>query len=83
MSNRIDLLYVRDVIESIEAIFDYTRQIGYKDFSSDRMRFSSVIREFEIIGETIGKLPEQLKNEYPLVPWQDIKDFRNLLIHEN
>ncbi|KAF0220685.1 MAG: hypothetical protein FD174_1009 [Geobacteraceae bacterium] len=82
MSNRTDILYVRDIIESIEAILDYTRSITYEAFSTERMRYSAVIREFEIIGEAIGKLPENLKDEYPLVPWQDIKDFRNLLIHE-
>jgi uncharacterized protein with HEPN domain len=51
-------------------------------FVQDRMRYSAVIREFEIIGEAVGKLPEELKGEYPEIPWQDIKDFRNLLAHE-
>ena len=46
------------------------------------MRCSAVIREFEIIGEAVGKLPEHLKEQFSAVPWQDIKDFRNLLIHE-
>jgi uncharacterized protein with HEPN domain len=41
-----------------------------------------VIREFEIIGEAAGKLPEALKGRRPDVEWQDIKDFRNLLTHE-
>jgi uncharacterized protein with HEPN domain len=41
-----------------------------------------VIREFEIIGEAVGKLPEALKQRRPDVEWQDIKDFRNLLTHE-
>jgi uncharacterized protein with HEPN domain len=43
------------------------------------MRYSAVIREFEIIGEAVGKLATELKQAYPDVPWQDIKDFRNLL----
>jgi uncharacterized protein with HEPN domain len=46
------------------------------------MRYSAVIREFEIIGEAVGKLPMELKAGYPGIPWQDIKDFRNLLAHE-
>jgi uncharacterized protein with HEPN domain len=41
-----------------------------------------VIREFEVIGEAVGKLPENLKGRRPDVEWQDIKDFRNLLTHE-
>jgi uncharacterized protein with HEPN domain len=46
------------------------------------MRYSAVIREFEIIGEAVGKLGSELKQAYPDVPWQDFKDFRNLLVHE-
>ena len=51
-------------------------------FCDDRKTYSAVIREFEIIGEAVGKLPQDLKEQYPTVPWQDIKDFRNVLIHE-
>ena len=38
--------------------------------------------EFEIIGEAVGKLSAELKQAYPDILWQDIKDFRNLLAHE-
>jgi uncharacterized protein with HEPN domain len=41
-----------------------------------------VIREFEIIGEAVSKLTPALKDDYPDIPWQDIKDFRNLMAHE-
>jgi uncharacterized protein with HEPN domain len=41
-----------------------------------------VIREFEIIGEAVGKLPDEIKQKRADVEWQDIKDFRNLLTHE-
>ncbi len=46
------------------------------------MRSAAVIREFEIIGEAVGKLPDELKSRFPDIPWREIKDFRNLLIHE-
>lgn len=82
MSNRTDILYVIDILESIEAIFLYTKEISYDTFISDRMRYSAVIREFEIIGEAVGKLSDDLKNEHNQVKWQDIKDFRNMLTHE-
>lgn len=56
--------------------------IAYEDFSNNRMLYSAVIREFEIIGEAIGKLSDSLKEEYSEMNWQDIKDFRNILAHE-
>jgi len=82
MSKRSNRLYCRDILESGEAIKNYVEGIDFRDFTQDRMRHSAVIREFEIIGEAVGKLSDTLKQAFPEVPWQDIKDFRNLLIHE-
>lgn len=82
MSKRSPLLYCRDILESGGAIDSYVRGLTFDAFVLDRMRYSAVIREFEIIGEAVGKLPMELKTGYPDVPWQDIKDFRNLLAHE-
>jgi len=82
MSDRPPLLYCQDILESGQAILSYVRGITFDAFVQDRMRYSAVIREFEIIGEAVGKLPMVLKDEYPDIPWQDIKDFRNLLAHE-
>jgi uncharacterized protein with HEPN domain len=82
MSKRLLLLYVRDIVESIEAIFNYTQGKEFENFTQERMLSSAVIREFEIIGEAVAKLPEDLKAKYSNIAWQDIKDFRNLLVHE-
>ncbi len=60
MSNRTDPLYINDIRESIEAIILYTKGISFAAFSNDRMRYSAVIREFEIIGEATGKLSDAL-----------------------
>lgn len=82
MSERSQLLYCQDILESGTAIHSYVQGLTCDAFVHDRMRYSAVIREFEIIGEAVGKLSEELKSGYPGIPWQDIKDFRNLLAHE-
>jgi len=82
MSERTQLLYCQDILESGEAISSYVQGITCDAFIQDRMRYSAVIREFEIIGEAVGKLSDELKGGYPEIPWQDVKDFRNLLAHE-
>jgi uncharacterized protein with HEPN domain len=68
--------------EAAEAILSYTQGVTYDAFKNDRMRHSAVIREFQIIGEAVGKLGDSIKKAYPHIAWQDIKDFRNLLTHE-
>ncbi|MFZ1344248.1 DUF86 domain-containing protein [Thiothrix eikelboomii] len=75
-------LYLWDILESGQAIQQYVQGIDFAGFVADRMRSAATIREFEIIGEAVGKLSVETKALRPDLPWQDIKDFRNLLIHE-
>ena len=82
MSERSMLLYLHDILDAGTAIQTYLEGCAFDIFVQDRMRQSAVIREFEIIGEAVGKLPGGMKELCPDVPWQDIKDFRNLLAHE-
>jgi len=82
MSKRNPLLYINDIIESAEAILSFTDSVEFDVFVGDRMRSSAVIREFEVIGEAVSKIPEDIKSNYPDIRWQEMKDFRNLLIHE-
>jgi uncharacterized protein with HEPN domain len=82
MPERDTRLYFADIIDSGNAISQFVEGLSYEQFRKDRKTYSAVIREFEIIGEAVGKIPEDLKNRHPDVEWQDVKDFRNLLIHE-
>lgn len=82
MPERDARLYMNDIMESAQAIQEYVKGFTLEGFIHDRKTYSAVIREFEIIGEAVGKLPDEIKQQHPKVPWQDIKDFRNILTHE-
>ena len=82
MSKRDSRLYLSEIVESALAIQEYVQGYVLEDFYHDRKTYSAVIREFEIIGEAVGKLPDRIKQRHPQVPWQDVKDFRNILVHE-
>ena len=82
MSERDFRLYSADILDSGSAILEFVKGLSFEEFNRDRKTYSAVIREFEIIGEAAGKLPDNLKQKHPDIEWQDIKDFRNLLMHE-
>jgi uncharacterized protein with HEPN domain len=56
--------------------------MSYNDFIIDRKTYSATIRELEIIGEAVNNLSDELKEQYSDVLWQQIKSFRNKLVHE-
>lgn len=82
MSERSTKLYLIDILESADAITDYVKDLNFESFTKDRKTRMAVIKEFEIIGEAVSKLPKDLKKKYKKIRWQDIKDFRNILTHE-
>jgi len=57
-------LFVSDIKESCEAIFEYVKYLDFDDFIKDRKTYSAVIREFEIIGEATKHLPDEITDKY-------------------
>jgi len=82
ISERDFRLYCADILDSGKAILEFVKGLKFEEFCKDRKTYSAVIREFEIIGEAAGKLPDEPRRSHPHIAWQDIKDFRNLLTHE-
>ena len=82
MYNKRLLLYLSDIMESINAINDYIVSITFEEFSRDRKTHMAVICEFEIIDEAVKNIPNTITLQYPDIQWRDIVDFRNLLIHQ-
>lgn len=42
----------------------------------------AVVRNFEIIGEAVKKLPAKLKSKTDAIPWNKIAGIRDRLIHQ-
>lgn len=70
MSERDYRLYLTDILDAGQAIQSYVATLDFESFRKDRMCYTAVIREFEVIGEAVGRLPEELKAKYPEVPSQ-------------
>ncbi len=75
-------IFLQHILESIEWIEKDTKGMSKDDFLKNVPIQDAVIRRIEIIGEAIRNLPSDLKKETKNVPWQDIMDMRNKIIHE-
>jgi uncharacterized protein with HEPN domain len=76
------LLYLEDILESANKIQNYVGNLFFEDILEDRMRIDAIVRNFEIIGEASGKIPQEVRDRYPFVEWKKISNFRNVLAHE-
>lgn len=74
-------LYLKDMLEAINAIEKFVEGLSLEEFKSDDKTSSAVIRKFEIIGEAAKNIPKGIKQKYPNIPWKEMTGFRNKLIH--
>ena len=51
------------------------------DLEKDRLHMLAIIKSIEIIGEAASKVTETFKTENDNIPWNDIINMRNRLIH--
>jgi uncharacterized protein with HEPN domain len=77
-----DLVYLRHMLDAIEKIDRYLRDINYEAFAANDMAIDAVVRELEIIGEAARNLSAPFIKEHPDIPWGRIRAMRNVLIHQ-
>jgi uncharacterized protein with HEPN domain len=73
---------LEDILESIELMEDYIKDISREDFMSSMMYLDLVVRRLEVVGEAVNNLSEEIKEKYSDIPWHEIGGMRNKLIHE-
>lgn len=75
-------VFINHILESIEAVEEYARNLSEKEFLASREKQDAIIRRVEIIGEAVKNLEDEIRQTNLNIPWQDISDMRNKLIHE-
>ncbi|HEY4693521.1 MAG TPA: DUF86 domain-containing protein [Bellilinea sp.] len=75
-------LRVSDILTCIEKIEEFTAGMTYEAFKNDAKTVDAVIRNFEVIGEAAGYIPESIQERYPDLGWLEMRGMRNIMIHE-
>jgi uncharacterized protein with HEPN domain len=73
--------HVEDILDAMDKAEVLLEGVTFNQFETDfRINFA-VVRALEIIGEATKRLPEELRKEYPQVPWKGMPGMRDRIIH--
>mgnify|MGYP001598759870 CR=1 FL=1 len=73
--------FVKDILDAITKIEEFTNGMGPDEFASDDKTVSAVVRKIEIIGEAAKNMPEEIKKRHNDVEWGKVAKMRDKLIH--
>jgi uncharacterized protein with HEPN domain len=74
-------LYLNDILTSIHKIKDYTAGLDKETFITTTLIFDAVTLNLQIIGEASKNIPENIREQYPKIPWRNIIGLRNIIAH--
>jgi uncharacterized protein with HEPN domain len=75
-------VYLEDILEAAGAAREFVAGMGKEELGKDRRTRDAVVRNLEIIGEAVKKLPPQTKRDHPEVEWKKIAGLRDILVHD-
>jgi uncharacterized protein with HEPN domain len=81
MSQRTADLYLIDLIEAADAIDRSLRGITFDQFVGHHEKRDGILWNLMIIGEASTRLSLEVTQERPDLPWDQIRGFRNRIVH--
>jgi len=74
---------LQHMLEASRDAVSFTQNKDRGSLDADKMLCLSIVRCIEIIGEAASRLSPECQTEFPQIPWKNIINMRNRLIHPN
>ena len=81
MKKRDYKLFIKDIVDAMEHIEEFTGDMALDELEADEMASSAVIRKFEVIGEAVKHIPNKIKDKSKGIQWKSMAGMRDRLIH--
>lgn len=75
-------VFLSHILQSIDLIESYIGDSTRESFLQSVGVQDQVVRRLEIIGEAVKRIPGEIKDKHPGIPWKKIAGMRDVLIHE-
>lgn len=75
-------VYLKDILEYCDRILANVASISLEDFQKQTNLQDAVIRQFEVVGEAIKRVPADIRDRYPQIEWKNAAAFRDVLAHD-
>ena len=82
MTRRNPMVYVFHMMDYSHEAVNMAQEHSRADLDNNTMFRLALVKAVETIGEAASRVPDELRSQYPEIPWSGTRSLRNRLIHE-
>jgi uncharacterized protein with HEPN domain len=81
MSERDPLVSLRQAVDFIREAQALVEGLSLEELVADSVRLRAFERVMELIGESVKRVPDDFRMQYPSIPWRKITGMRDVISH--
>jgi uncharacterized protein with HEPN domain len=74
-------LFIKDILQNMSDAMEFIEGVSYDQFAADKKTLNALLRSIEVIGEAAKNIPDEVRANYPRVPWKEMSGMRDKVIH--
>ena len=74
--------YVRDILEEIQLVMEFAKNITIDDFLGDRKTQRAIEKCLGNMGEASKRIPESIRKKHPEIPFRQMSQMREIVVHD-
>ena len=72
---------LRDILTAAGNVKEFTQDLSFDGFISDKLRYFAILKNVEIVGEAAYMLSKEFIAAHPDIPWKKMIRMRHVLVH--
>ncbi|MCW1294633.1 MAG: DUF86 domain-containing protein [Candidatus Parvarchaeota archaeon] len=77
-----DIEYIKHIINAIQLIKQYTKDLQKDEFTKNNEKQDAVIRELAVIGEASKNISDSFKVKNNFIEWKKLAGVRDIVVHQ-
>ena len=73
--------FLDDMLDHAQKARGFVGDMSWESFRADVRTQFATARAIEIVGEAARRVPEEVQERFPTIPWRQIIGMRNVLAH--
>lgn len=71
-----------DIYKAAQQVLAFAKGITKDDIENNEEKKAAILYEIIVIGEATKRLSNELRLQYPEIPWKDMAGMRDILAHQ-